>query len=214
MEDDQEQMTPDIYEDSMDVMDMMQTNLEKIEQHGLSTTRILKAMEEMLKERSQKIEPSDVALLCQQSVDMMKTYYAKDIQELGIEVQWQRPELPIVADIVSELFNKVLMSMLVNSIYAIRKKVEKTGPYQPVLRISIAPPSGEQAPSVTIYDNGIGIEESILDKVFDPFFTTKPTAEAPGVGLYLSQQAVHDWGGNISVRSVKNEYTEFIISLP
>jgi C4-dicarboxylate-specific signal transduction histidine kinase len=49
--------------------------------------------------------------------------------------------------------------------------------------------------------------------VFDPFFTTKPTAEAPGVGLYLSQQAMHDCGGNITVNSVKDEYTEFVISL-
>ena len=214
LEDDQEQMTPDIYEDSMDVMDMMQTNLEKIEQHGLSTTRILKAMEEMLKERSQKIEPTDVALLCQQSVEMMKNYYAKDIQELGIDVQWQKPQLPIVADIVSELFNKVIMSMLVNSIYAIRKKAEKNTAYHPLLRVTVTPPDGEQAPVITVYDNGIGIEESILDKVFDPFFTTKPTAEAPGVGLYLSQQAVHDWGGNITVRSVKDEFTEFVIELP
>ena len=214
LEDDQEKMTPDIYEDSMDVMDMMQKNLEKIEQHGLSTTRILKAMEEMLKERSQKIEAVDIALLCQQSVEMLKTYYANDIKELNIQVEWKKPDMPIVADVVAELFNKVLMSMLVNSIYAIRKKVEKGEAYQPVLRVSVSPASGEEPPFISIYDNGIGIEESILDKVFDPFFTTKPTAEAPGVGLYLSQQAVHDWGGNITVKSVKNEYSEFEISLP
>ena len=214
LEDEQEKMTPDIYEDSMDVMDMMQTNLEKIEQHGLSTTRILKAMEEMLKERSQKIESIDIAMLCQQSVEMLKNYYANDIHALGIQVEWQEPEMPIVADVVAELFNKTLMSMLVNSVYAIRKKAEKGGAYQPVLRVSVAPASGEESPFVSIYDNGIGIEESILDKEIDPFFTTKPTAEAPGVGLYMSQQAVHDWGGNITVRSVKNEYTEFMISLP
>ena len=66
---------------------------------------------------------------------------------------------------------------------------------------------------IKIYDNGIGIEESILNKIFDPFFTTKPTAEAPGVGLYLSQQIMHDCGGNITVSSVKDEYTEFVITL-
>ena len=67
---------------------------------------------------------------------------------------------------------------------------------------------------ILVYDNGIGIEPSILDKIFDPFFTTKPTAEAPGVGLYLSQQIIHDIGGNITVNSVKDEFTEFVISLP
>ena len=49
IEDEKDRLTPDIYEDSVDVMDMMNTNLEKIEQHGTSTTRTLKAMEEMLR---------------------------------------------------------------------------------------------------------------------------------------------------------------------
>ena len=52
-----------------------------------------------------------------------------------------------------------------------------------------------------------------MDKIFDPFFTTKPTAEAPGVGLYLSQQILHDCGGTITVDSVKDEYTEFVINM-
>ena len=103
------------------------------------------------------------------------------------------------------------MSMLSNSIYAIRKKAEKGGEYKPVMKVTVQAAQGGN--SILIYDNGIGIEKSIIDKIFDPFFTTKPTAEAPGVGLYLSQQALHDWGGSITVDSVKDEYTEFKISL-
>ena len=215
LEEDKENMTPDLYEDSMDVMDMMKTNLEKIEQHGLSTTRILKAMEEMLKEQSGKIEPADVGTLCQQSIDMLKKYYAEDIASYNIQIEWQKPTLPIVADVNTEMFMKSIMSMLANSIYAIKRKQEKEkGKELPILRLTIKPPTGEEAPSILLYDNGIGIEESIIDKVFDPFFTTKPTAEAPGVGLYLCQQAIHDFGGTITVESKKNEYTLFTITLP
>ena len=217
LEDDKENMTPDIYEDSMDVMDMMQTNLEKIEQHGISTTRILKAMEEMLKEQSGKVEPADVGQLCQQSIDMLKNYYEKDIETYHIQVEWEKPSLPIVADVTAETLMKSITSMLANSIYALKKKQEKgqQGSTElPTLRVQIFPSTGEEPPIITIYDNGIGIEESIIDKVFDPFFTTKPTAEAPGVGLYLSQQAIHDFGGNITVESKKNEYTQFTIFLP
>ena len=64
------------------------------------------------------------------------------------------------------------------------------------------------------YDNGTGIEAGIIDKIFDPFFTTKPTSEAPGVGLYLSQQIIQDFGGSIQVKSEKNKYTNFTIILP
>jgi signal transduction histidine kinase len=65
-----------------------------------------------------------------------------------------------------------------------------------------------------IRDNGIGIEEKILSKIFDPFFTTKTTNEAAGVGLYLSREIIQNHQGDISVTSVKNEYTEFTITLP
>ena len=112
-------------------------------------------------------------------------------------------------DVVADQMSKSIMSMLSNSMYAIRKKAEKGGAFQPVIRLTIEP----SPILIKIYDNGIGIEKSILGKLFDPFFTTKPTAEAPGVGLYLSQQIVHDCGGSITVDSVKDEYTEFVINL-
>lgn len=213
MEDEKDNITPDVFEDSMDVMDMMKTNLEKIEQHGISTTRTLKAMEELLKERSQKFESTDLAALCQQCVDKFKNYYADDIARLGIEVECIRPEEPVMRDVVADQVGKSIMSMLSNSLYAIRKKAEKGGEYHPLVRVSVSqePEGGHLL--IKVYDNGIGIEQSIINKVFDPFFTTKPTAEAPGVGLYLSQQVLHDCGGTITVDSVKDEFTVFVINL-
>ena len=57
----------ELYEDSVDVIDMMKQNLDKIEQHGMATTRILKAMEEMLKDRSGTRTSTDIGALCQQN---------------------------------------------------------------------------------------------------------------------------------------------------
>ena len=116
MEDEKDNITPDVFEDSMDVLDMMKTNLEKIEQHGISTTRTLKAMEELLKERSQKFESTDLAALCQQCVDKFKNYYADDIARLGIEVECIRPEEPVMRDVVADQISKSIMSMLSNSL--------------------------------------------------------------------------------------------------
>ena len=67
---------------------------------------------------------------------------------------------------------------------------------------------------VSVYDNGTGIEASVVGKVFDPFFTTKTTAEAVGVGMYLSREIILNHGGDITVSSVKDEYTEFVVSVP
>ncbi len=218
LEEEKEKMDSDNYEDCMDVLSMMTQNLEKIEQHGVSTTRILKAMEEMLKERSDKIEATDVATLCTQVVEIVNKYYHEDIEKYKIAVEWEKPELPIVADVNAELMSKVIASMVHNSIYAVIKKAERLNAkgekYEPLVRVSIQPHSGEEPPRMYFYDNGTGIEAGIIDKIFDPFFTTKPTSEAPGVGLYLSQQIIQDFGGSIQVKSEKNKYTNFTIILP
>ncbi len=203
----------DTYEDCLDVLDMMKQNLEKIEQHGLSTTRILKAMEELLKDRSGNRAETDMSALCQQNYEMVNNYFAEDIRTCGISIEWQKPSEPVMATIIAEQMSKTIMSMLANSIYALKKKSAKgDSGFKPLLRLRLEQKNG--AVGISVYDNGIGIEESILGKVFDPFFTTKPTAEAPGVGLYLSQQVVMDLGGTISVESRKDEYTEFKINIP
>jgi signal transduction histidine kinase len=65
-----------------------------------------------------------------------------------------------------------------------------------------------------IRDNGIGIEDTIIKKIFDPFFTTKTTGEAAGVGLYLTHEVIQNYRGDISVKSTKDEFCEFTITLP
>lgn len=111
------------------------------------------------------------------------------------------------------------MSLLANAIYAVIKKVAKIQEekdqnvvYTPEVSLTLIPK--EKMFEITIRDNGIGIENKILPKIFDPFFTTKTTGEASGVGLYLSREIIQNHGGDINVKTVKDEYSEFIITLP
>jgi len=63
-------------------------------------------------------------------------------------------------------------------------------------------------------DNGPGIPLEIKDKIFQPFFTTKPTGQGTGLGLSLSYDIVKAHGGTITVESIEQNGTEFIITLP
>ena len=103
------------------------------------------------------------------------------------------------------------MNSLGNSVYAVVKKAQRMD-YQPEIALRTVVDSDQV--TITIYDTGLGIEEKILSKIFDPFFTTKTTGEAAGIGLYLSHEIIQNYGGDISARSVKDEFTEFTITLP
>jgi signal transduction histidine kinase len=62
---------------------------------------------------------------------------------------------------------------------------------------------------VSVKDNGTGIEPEALEKIFIPFFSTKKTGS--GIGLSLSKQIMRQHEGNIAVKSVLGQGTEFLL---
>ena len=211
VEDEKEQLSEDNYEDMQEIMGMLRTHLTKIEEHGNSTSRILKAMEEMLEEHRCQFAATDLNKLIRQNVDLLKEYYKKEIEATGIRIHFEPREALSKVDADPSLLGKVLMSLMQNSLYALRKKWEKE-PYPAEMAIH-AEQRGDRI-RIRLHDNGIGIEAGILDKIFDPFFTTKTSAEAAGVGLYLSREIILSHHGTLEVRSEKDNDTEFFISIP
>lgn len=70
---------------------------------------------------------------------------------------------------------------------------------------------------IEVQDSGVGISESIMDKVFDPYFTTKHKSSmnsGTGLGLFIVHQHVLHHGGTIGVESKPNKGTRFTIRLP
>lgn len=204
-------MIEEDFADSVDILDMLTSNLKKIEQHGRNTARVLKAMEEILKDRNRTKSRIELTALCRKSIEMLRTYYKEDIVRMDISIQTRLPETIVLIRGNEEQLGKTLMSLLNNSMYAITRKYGKQ-PYP--AEISIAMETEDSMATICLRDNGVGIEESILEQVFDPFFTTKTTGEAAGVGLYLSREIITEHDGSITVTSCKDEYTEFIIKLP
>ena len=73
--------------------------------------------------------------------------------------------------------------------------------------------------SITISDEGCGIEEENMEKIFTPFFTTKSIGKGTGMGLPLVYGIVKMHKGQINVKSNANKKngqtgTKFIIRLP
>ena len=211
IEDEQESISTDNYEDMHEILEMLNTHLTKIEEHGNSTSRILKAMEEMLSDHSCHFAETDLNKLILNNLEVLKQYYQKEIQANDIRVIFEPFGEKLVAQVDALQLGKALMSMMQNSVHALCKKKAKMA-YEAEMRIHLEK-EGDKT-NIHLWDNGIGIESNIMDKIFDPFFTTKTTAEAAGVGLYLSREIILNHNGSVEVKSQKDEYTEFILSIP
>ncbi len=65
---------------------------------------------------------------------------------------------------------------------------------------------------VRIRDQGCGIGQDYLKKIFEPFFSMREGGT--GLGLFLSLNAVRNWGGDILVESAPGKGSTFEVVLP
>ncbi len=79
-------------------------------------------------------------------------------------------------------------------------------------RVRVTTGRKENLVTITIADDGAGIEPAVLARVFDPYFTTKQNGT--GLGLAMSKKIIDDHRGRLSLSSTPGEGTAVIIELP
>jgi signal transduction histidine kinase len=96
----------------------------------------------------------------------------------------------------------VLINLVLNSIDAVKNKHDG--------KIQLSSRMDDRGRAIIqVLDNGIGIEEDVVEKIFIPFFTTKE--HGSGIGLSLSKQIMRLHRGTIAVQSKRGEATVFTL---
>jgi PAS domain S-box-containing protein len=83
-------------------------------------------------------------------------------------------------------------------------------------KIVVGADEGDDAWTVWVKDNGIGLDPKFADKVFAPFQRLHTRGEYPGtgIGLAIVQQAVERHGGRVWVESDPGQGSTFYFNLP
>jgi signal transduction histidine kinase len=124
-----------------------------------------------------------------------------DLQDKSIIVK-------LAADLPEFYFSKlqirlVLLNLLINAAQA----------SSPGAQIELSASASGDRICIEVKDHGLGIAETVADKIFDAHFTTKVTGN--GLGLLSCKQIVEKkHGGSISFVSKPDEGTIFTVSLP
>ena len=201
-------------DDALAIAADIKQNEEKINHHGKRADAIVKGMLEHSRAGSGVKELTDLNKLADEYLRL--SYHglrAKDKSFNAELVTNFDQELPQV-NVIPQDIGRVLLNLFNNAFYAVNQK-QKTAEreYQPELSVTTSHENGKV--TIVVKDNGIGISESIKEKIMQPFFTTKPTGEGTGLGLSLTyDMVVNGHGGKIEVVTKEGEFTEFTITLP
>jgi len=162
--------------------------------------RVIGQLLEFARPSTLKIKPVRIHDLIQHSLKLIEG----DARSKGIEVKADIPrDLPDVP-MDGDRINQVLLNLYLNGLQA----MDGGG----VLEVRVLRDDIRKLTTITVSDNGRGIETADLERIFDPYFTTKP--DGTGLGLAIVHKILDAHGGSIKVRSQRGAGTAVTITLP
>lgn len=104
------------------------------------------------------------------------------------------------------------LSVVLNNLLSNAVKYQKSEEPDPFITIT-ANVTNEQA-TLSVTDNGIGIQQQNLESIFNMFFRSTKNATGLGIGLFIVKEAVHRMGGDITLESEFGVGTTFRVTIP
>jgi PAS domain S-box-containing protein len=198
-----------------ELSELLQSNLEKVVQHGKRADSIVKNM--LLHSRDRSGEHMRVNINTMVSESLQLAYHGARAEKAGFNITLEQSLDPSAGEleVYPQEISRVLLNLISNGFYAaMARKAELNGAaYEPTISASTLN-LGDRV-EIRIRDNGTGIPPEVKERMFDPFFTTKPAGEGTGLGLSLSHDVVvKQHAGAIEVETQPGAFTEFRIVLP
>ncbi|WP_159789695.1 sensor histidine kinase [Sodalinema gerasimenkoae] len=157
------------------------------------------------------------------ALDLSLFQLRRTSEQLPIDVVKDYQELPPVVCYVGQL-NQVFINIIGNAMDALQERLQPhlaDGPestYRPRLTITTHQATDEDGRNfitISIQDNGMGIDPDKRDKIFDPFYSSKPIGKGTGLGLTSSYDiVVNQHQGKLIVDSTPGQGSRFSIWLP
>lgn len=197
-----------------ELMADLQSNNNKINQHGKRADSIIKSMLQHSRSSAGEKELTDINALADEYLQLSYHGMRAKEKDFNAKITTSFAEGLPKTKVVPQDLGRVLMNLLNNAFYAARKSKKFGDPaFQP--EVIIKTEQVKNMVMISITDNGDGIPEELMKKIFQPFFTTKPTGEGTGLGLSLSFDIVtKGHNGQLNVQTKQGVGTTFLIQLP
>lgn len=191
--------------------------LSGIKESGNKVAEIIKSLLRFSLSAGDKKELVNLNEMCFRAVELAKSDYGLKhrffIEKIDFIQNYQENIREVYCN--SNEIELVLLGLIKNSVYAIRKKekIFGTGDFSPFIKLETQ--YAESYAHIYIEDNGGGIDENFANRIFEPFFTTNQIGDGMGLGLSVAYSVItHGHQGTIELEKSQENTTVFKISLP
>ena len=210
----QDKFDSETRENIEEILQTLENNAGKINEHGRRADGIVKGMLEHSRGKSGEFQTVDLNDLLEEYINIAYHGMRARNEEFNVTIEKEYDETIGKIPLVPPDISRVFLNIFNNAFEAVSEKNSRDDGMPPT--VSITTKNLKKKAEIRIRDNGPGIPEKVSKEIFNPFFTTKPTGQGnTGLGLSISHDiVVKVHRGEIRVESKEGEFTEFLILLP
>jgi signal transduction histidine kinase len=184
--------------------------IERLDIIDKQVNRVVSIIQDLLnsvRERTAEFVPVSLNQLVQELVTLVSPQLTQQQVKLQTELESRLPDIFGNADQLQQ----VLLNLVDNALDAMPNGGKLT------ISVRVDPDRTSQNQRtilVELSDSGSGIMPEHISHIFNPFFSTKSPGEGTGLGLSVCKDIVEKHNGTISVKSIPNQGTKFMIQFP
>jgi two-component system cell cycle sensor histidine kinase/response regulator CckA len=187
-------------------------DLKEIEQQAKAGQDLTRELLTFTRAAAFELRPLDLNELVRATVEM----FARTHRSLTLRQNLAPGLLPVVADPVQ--LRQVLLNFLINAWQAMPGRGEIVIATGAVTLTAWTDPAWNLKPgtcaTLSVADQGTGMDAAVLSRIFEPFFTTKNPGQGTGLGLASAYRIIKSHGGAIQVNSIPGKGSIFTVYLP
>jgi len=158
-----------------------------------------------------QLSKSEQILLEEVPLEQWLEKFSQDFKE-----QFGLPASPITIKFETPItninFDRNHLKQIIDNLCSNALKHGQLNLSKPTIRIKISKQSASRRVSISICDNGRGIDDTLSKKIFEPFYTSSKTGT--GLGLYISSQLAQLNGANLNYSQNPSGGSCFSLLLP